>query len=291
MKKYAAVLCFVAAWASASAAGVVDDDGRLVQLSLPARRIVSTAPHITEMLYAAGGEGHVAGVTGFSDFPPEARALPLVGDNRQINVERVLALQPDLLIAWRGGNPVRQIDQLQRMGLPVFYSNPRRMEDIPATLERFGVLVGEEARGKESARSWRLRLALLKKQYAGREKLRVFYQVSERPLYTLNGEHIVSEAIRICGGENVFSDLSAIAPRVSLEAVLEKDPDVIFISGSGGSAGSRFWRRFDVMTAVRQEGLFEVDADLMDRPGPRLIEGVAALCKKMDAARQRRRAR
>lgn len=289
MKKYAAALCFVAAWAGAS--GVTDDDGRRVSLSLPAMRIVSTAPHITELLYEAGGIGHVVGVTDFSDFPPEARALPLVGDNRQINVERVLALKPDLLIAWRGGNPVRQIDQLQRMGLPVFYSHPRRMEDIPATLERFGVLVGQEARGKEKARLWRSRLTLLKKQYANREKLRVFYQVSERPLYTLNGEHIVSEAIRICGGENVFSDLSALAPRVSVEAVLEKDPDVIFISGSGSATGGDFWRRFHVMKAVRSRNLFRIAADLMDRPGPRLIEGVAALCEKMDAARQKRRAR
>lgn len=293
MKKYAAALCFVAAWVSASAAGVPDDDGRLVQLSLPAERIVSTAPHITELLYEAGGGRHIAGVTGFSDFPPEARTLPIVGDNRQINVERVLALKPDLLIAWRGGNPVRQIDQLQRMGVPVFYSHPRRMEDIPAALERFGVLVGQEARGKEKARLWRSRLVSLKKQYADREKLRVFYQVSERPLYTLNGQHIVSEAIRICGGENVFSDMPALAPRVSIEAVLEKDPDVIFISGNGNGniAGSDFWRRFGVMKVVRSDNFFGMDADLMERPGPRLIDGVAALCKKMDEARRKLRAR
>ncbi|MCM1129252.1 MAG: cobalamin-binding protein [Alistipes senegalensis] len=291
MKKFmlALAFCFSTAWANA--ADMLDDDGRLVRFSFPARRIISAAPHITELLYEAGGGGHIAGVTGFSDFPPEARALSLVGDNRQINVERVLALKPDLLIAWRGGNPVRQIDQLQRMGIPVFYSNPKRMEDIPATLERFGTLVGQEARGREKARLWRLRLAQLKKLYAKRERLRVFYQVSERPLYTLNGSHIISEVIRICGGENVFSDLPALAPRISMEAVLEKDPDVIFISGSGGQAGGGFWRRFGMMAAVRQDNLFEVEADLMDRPGPRLIEGAAALCKKMDEARQRRRAR
>lgn len=289
MRKYVFALCLVAGLASAGS--VVDDEGRLVTLSFPAERIISTAPHITELLYEAGGGGHVAGVTGFSDFPPDARALPLVGDDRQINVERVLALKPDLLIAWRGGNPVRQIDQLQQMGVPVFYSDPKRLEDIPATLERFGVLVGQETRGKEKARLWRLRLAQLKKQYGKRERLRVFYQVSERPLYTLNGGHIVSEVIRICGGENVFSDLPATAPRVSIEAVLEKDPDVIFISKSGGTAGSHFWRRFGVMTAVVEDGLFEVDADLMDRPGPRLIEGAFALCRQMDEARQRRRAR
>ncbi|MCM1511953.1 MAG: cobalamin-binding protein [Oxalobacter formigenes] len=291
MKKFVLALafCFSAAWADTT--GVTDDAGRLVTLSFPARRIISAAPHITELLYEAGGGGHIAGVTGFSDFPPEARMLPMVGNDRQISVERVLALKPDLLIAWRGGNPVRQIDSLQRMGIPVFYSNPKRMEDIPATLERFGTLVGQEARGREKARLWRLRLAQLKKQYAKREKLRVFYQVSERPLYTLNGSHIVSEVIRICGGENVFSDLPVLAPRISMEAVLEKDPDVIFISGSGGPAGGGFWRRFGMMAAVRQDNLFEVEADLMDRPGPRLIEGAEALCKKMDEARQRRRAR
>lgn len=289
MKKYATALCFVAALAGAS--DVTDDDGRQVVLSFPAKRIISTAPHITELLYEAGGGEYLVGVTDFSDFPPNARTLPLVGNNRQINVERVVALKPDLLIAWRGGNPVRQIDQLQRMGLPVFYSHPKRMEDIPATLERFGVLVGQQAKGREKARLWRSRLALLKKQYANRKKLSVFYQVSERPLYTLNGEHIVSEAIRICGGENVFSDLPALAPCVSVEAVLKKDPDVIFVSGGANFASSDFWRRFGVMKAVKNQNLFEVDADLIDRPGPRLIEGVAALCEKLDAARQKQRVR
>lgn len=284
MKRILLLLCFVVT--SAGAVSVVDDDGRTVTLSKPAVRIISTAPHITEFLYAVGGAGHIAGITSYSNYPPEAQSLPLVGDNRRIDMERVLALKPDLIIAWRGGNPVRQIDQLERMGIPVFYSDLKTMEDIPKTMERLGTLVGQAEKGKKQGVLWKARFERLKKQYENRSVLKVFYQISERPLYTLSGKHIVSEAIRICGGDNVFSGLDTIAPRVSIESVLERNPDVIFISRSGGSAnGIHFWRRFGVIEAVRKNNLFETDPDLMDRPGPRLIDGVSALCEKMDDAR------
>lgn len=270
---------------------MVDDDGRTVTLSGPAKRIISTAPHITELLYEAGGAGHIVGVTDYSNYPAEAQSLPLVGDNRQIDIERVMALKPDLLIVWKGGNPPRQINQLERFGIPVFYSDPQKMDDIPETLVRFGILVGQPEKGKEKAQAWQQRLKSLARQYKGRPVLNVFYQISERPLYTLNGKHIVSEGIRICGGQTIFSDLKVIAPRVGIEDVLEKNPDVIFISRSGGSVnGVNFWRRFSVMEAVRQNNLYEVDPDVMDRPGPRLIDGLSALCEKIETARQNKRA-
>ncbi|NLC24782.1 MAG: cobalamin-binding protein [Oxalobacter sp.] len=288
MKKILLLLCFVVT--SAGAVSVVDDDGRTVTLPKPAGRIISTAPHITEFLFETGGAGHIAGVTSYSNYPSEAQSLPLVGDNRRIDMERVLALKPDLIIAWRGGNPVRQIDQLKRMGIPVFYSDLKTMEDIPKTLERFGTLVGQAEKGKKQGALWKMRLERLKKQYENRPVLTVFYQISERPLYTLSGKHIISEAIRICGGENIFSGLDTIAPRISIESILEKNPDVIFISRSGGSAnGINFWRRFGVIRAVRKNNVFEIDADLMDRPGPRFIDGVSALCEKIDKARTSQR--
>lgn len=270
----------------------MDDDGRTVTLLQPAKRIISTAPHITEFLYEAGGAGRIVGVTSYSDYPHPARSLPLVGNNRQIDIERVLALKPDLLIAWRGGNPVRQIEQLERLGIPVFYSDLKKLDDIPKTLVRFGELTGFPEQGKEKAQVWKKRLSELIKQYENRPALKVFYQISERPLYTLNGKHIVSEGIRICGGQNIFSDLAALAPRISIESVLERNPDVIFISRSGGSAnGIHFWRRFSMIEAVRQNNLFEVNSDLMDRPGPRLINGILTLCQKIEEARQNKAGR
>jgi len=284
MKKWCLLLCFI--MPLACAVSVVDDDGRTVTLAKPAERIISTAPHITEFLFEVGGGARIAGVTSHSNYPQKAQSLYLVGDNRRIDMERVLALKPDLVIAWRGGNPVRQIDQLEKIGIPVFYSDLKNMGDIPRTFERFGVLAGEEKQGKERALHWKKRMESLKRQYRDRSVLSVFYQISERPLYTLNGKHIVSEAMRICGGENIFSGLAVIAPRVSVESVLEKNPDVIFISRSGGSAnGTAFWQRFDVIGAVRKNNLFEIDPDLTDRPGPRLVDGIAALCEKMDEAR------
>ncbi|MDR0934673.1 MAG: cobalamin-binding protein [Burkholderiaceae bacterium] len=270
------------------AVSVVDDNGRTVTLPGPARRIISAAPHITELLYESGGEGHIAGVTSYSDYPESAKTLPLVGDNRRLDMERVLSLKPDLLIAWSGGAPVRQIAQLERYGIPVFYSDPKKLEDIPETLIRFGILLGQPETGREKAAAWRKRLAALKKQYENRPVLSVFYQVSERPLYTLNGKHIISEGIQLCGGRNIFSDLAVLAPRVSLEAVLERNPDVILISGSGGSSsGAAFWQRFSIVEAVRKHHIFQVDADRMDRPGPRLLEGISALCGQLEIARKR----
>lgn len=285
MKKI--LLLFFCVTVHAGAVTVIDDDGRTVTLSSPAKRIISTAPHITEFLYEVGAARHIVGVTRDSDYPAEAKLLPLVGDNQQIDIERVLVLKPDLLIAWKGGNPVRQIEQLKRLGIPVFYSDLKKMDDIPDTLRRFAILVGQDEKGSQKAQEWQNRLKKLVKQYEKRPQLKVFYQVSESPLYTLNGRHIVSEAIRICGGYNIFSDLSVIAPHVSVEAVLKKNPQVIFISRSGGSMnGINFWRKFTIIDAVRTNNVDEVNPDLMDRPGPRFIKGIENLCEKIEEARQ-----
>lgn len=274
------------AWAAVS---VTDDAGLAVTLSRPARRIVSLSPHATEMVYAAGAGEQLVGVTRFSDYPEEARKVPVVGDFRQVDLERVLALKPDLLLVWSGGNPPKQIAKLKQAGIPVFYSNPRRLGDIPDTMVRLGILTGHEATAGKAADRWKRKLEALKKKYRNRPSLRVFYQVSDVPLFTLNGRHIVNEVIEVCGGRNVFANLSVIAPHVSTEAVLAANPEVIVSTrGMGREGGLSGWKRFKTLDAVRYGNLFRIDPDWLDRPGPRMISGVEMMCEKLDEGRKNR---
>jgi iron complex transport system substrate-binding protein len=277
--------------ANAAAISVQDDAGRTVTLAQPARRIVTTAPHITEMVFAAGGGPRIVGATSYSDHPVQARSIPKVGDDRQLDVERVLALRPDLLIVWSGGNPARQIEQLQRLGIPVYFSDPHRLSDVPAGIERIGVLLGTESDASAAAAELRRKLRGLAVQYGRRPVLGVFYQVSSRPLYTLNGRHIVSDALRLCGGRNIFADLRVTAPSVSAEAVLQKNPEVI-LNASVEDGSLELWRRYPTLEATRRGNLFDLNPDLLNRPGsPRMIDGVASMCETIEQARRNMRKR
>ncbi|MDR1311800.1 MAG: cobalamin-binding protein [Burkholderiaceae bacterium] len=265
---------------------MTDDAGRQLSLSAPAKRVVTTAPHLVEFLYAAGGGDVIVGVTAHSDYPDEARTLPVIGDNRGVDMERLLALKPDLLVLWKGGNPARLLAEWQRLGIPVFFSDVRRLEDIPDTLERLGTLVGRIEAAKRKADALRREMNRLTRTYRHRTRLSVFYQVSENPMYTVNGKHLISEALRLCGGDNIFAELPVIAPRVNLEAVLEKDPSVIFVSGRKEDGSDiRFWHAFGALTAVQRKQVYAINPDWVNRPGPRFVEGARELCRLLDLAR------
>lgn len=289
MKKYLFPLCFLFSVKAMAAITVRDDSGQTLTLTKPALRIVSLAPHITELLFAAGGGEQIVGTISYSDYPAAAKKIPLIGDDRQIDMERVVALKPDLLIVWLHGNTERQLVQLKQLGIPVFYSEPQKLDDIPDSLDRFGRLLGKDKQAQQAAVLLRSRLASLKTQYGRRPTVRLFYQVAEKPLYTLNGKHIVSDAIKLCGGENIFAELKTIAPNVGVEAVLQRDPEAIF----GGmprdpDGGINMWRKYATMNAVRRNNLFFLNDDLFSRAGPRLIEGAVDLCEKIERARKNR---
>lgn len=273
-----------------AAISVRDDQGNAITLKQPARRVVTLAPHATELVFAAGGGDRIVGTVDYSDFPPAARDIPRVGDHQMLDIERILALKPDLLIVWLHGNSERQIASLRRLGIPFFFSEPHKLNDIPQSVRRLGKLLGTEDKAEHIAAQQEQRLADLTARYGKRPKVRVFYQVWGRPLYTLNGQHIVSDALRLCGGENVFADLAATAPMVSLEAVLQRNPEVILTGGKGSNAetGLDIWTAFPSLHAVKRGNLFAVDADLLNRSGPRLIEGTAAICDWLERARSRR---
>lgn len=280
--------CFIA---SAHAdISVRDDAGTTIVLKQPAKRVISLAPHVTELLFAAGGGDHIAGAVNFSDYPPAALKIPRIGSHNQLDLEQILARKPDLLVVWLHGNSAKQLDAVRHLGIPVFYSDPRKIEDIPEAIERLGQLMGTETEAKKSAIQMRQQLAALATKYRGRSPVRVFYQVWDKPLYTLNDSAIASDAIRLCGGENIFGKLPLKAPVVNIEAVLLENPEAV-ISGDRRNKtdnGLEQWKEFSTLQATQRGNLFTVDADLVNRATPRIVAGAAELCEKLELARSRR---
>ena len=230
LAKILVTLATVWMWATPAAAApltVVDDSGATVTLAAPAHRVISLAPHTTELVYAAGGADFIIGAVRYSDYPPAARALPRVGDNQALDLEKIAALKPDLLVVWRHGNVQRQIDALRALGIPMFLSEPTRLPQIADNLRKLGTLMGTEPVANRAATDFTSRIDGLRSKYAQRPTVSVFYQVWDNPLMTLSGGHWVSDVIALCGGRNVFASLTPIAPTVSTEAVIAANPDVI----------------------------------------------------------------
>ncbi|ROR32050.1 cobalamin-binding protein [Inmirania thermothiophila] len=285
MMRAAAVLWLVLAALPAAAVTATDDRGVTVRLAAPARRIVSLAPHATELLFAAGAGGRIVGAVEWSDYPPEARAIPRVGGYRALDLERIVALHPDLVVGWASGNGAA-LTRLEAAGLAVFATEPRRLEDIAAAIEALGRLAGTEERAGEAAARFRARLAALRARWSGRRPVRVFYQVWDRPLITVGGPQIISRLIELCGGRNVFAQLAELAPTVTVEAVIAADPDAIVFGLREGREGwAAFWRRFPFLRAVGRGHLIGLDADLLQRPTPRLLDGAERLCRALEAVR------
>ena len=289
---FSIILLSIAALSPAAhaAISVVDDAGNRVTLQQPARRIISMSPHVTELLFAAGGGNRIVGAMNFSDYPEAAKRIPLVGSNSQIDMERAVALKPDLLIVWQSGNTARQLEQLRSLGVPLFFSEPRKLDDVATSLTRFGQLLGTEAAAQEAAAAYRAQVAALAARHSKRPTVRVFYQIWDKPVYTLSGDHIVSDAIRLCGGANIFAGLKVKAPSVSIEAVMQANPEAIVGDQQHGpdDAGITIWKPYKTMTAVARDNLFTLNSELLTRAGPRLPEGVAQLCDRLESARQRR---
>jgi len=291
MKRWAQLLFLVPALALASAAAgtgvaVQDDAGETVRIKEPARRIVTLAPSATELVFAAGAGARIVGTVDTSDFPPAARSIARIGDVHAIDLERIVALAPDLIITWPYTTPA-QVARLRARGVAVFVADPKSIEGIATDIERLSALAGTASEANASAAAFRRRVGALRDRYAGRRTLRVFYEIWDPPLYTIGGPHLISEAITLCGGTNVFSALSLPAPEVSIEAVLAARPDVI-VAGANGAVRPAWldqWKRWSDLPAARDGHLFVVDANLLHRDSPRFVDGAAALCAVLDAAR------
>lgn len=253
--------------AAAAPIDIVDDQGQALRLAQPARRIVSLAPHITELLYAAGAGDRLVGAVQYSDYPEAAKKLPRVGGYSAVDMEQVIALKPDLVVAWKSGNRNAHLDKLRALGVPVFINEPRRIDDVAKSLAQFGRLAGTGAAGEAAAKAFRARHAALAARYSGRPKLRLFYEAWNRPLMTINGEHLISDVIRLCGGDNVFAKLPMLAPTVDVESVLATQPEVIVASGMGEGRPEWLddWRQWTRLPAVARGNLFFIPPDLIQR--------------------------
>lgn len=281
--------CIAANAANAAAISVRDDDGNVITLQKPAQRIVAMSPHVTELLFAAGGGDRIVGAVTYSDFPEAAKKIPRIGTNRQIDMERVIAMKPDLIVAWMHGSSERQIETLRQLGIPIFHSEPLKLDGIADNVQRLGQLLGTETVAQPAAAQIRAQFAALTKQYASRPPVRMFYQVWDKPLYTLSSGSIVSDAMRVCGGVNIFADLKVTAPVVSIEGVLQADPEAIFGTAEKDYGGVTLWKPYTTLKAVRNGNLFTLDGELLNRAGPRMVDGTRAMCEMLEQARQHRK--
>jgi iron complex transport system substrate-binding protein len=269
---------------------VTDATGADVRLGAAAQRIVSLAPHITELLYAAGAGSKLVGNVDYGDYPVQANTLPRVGGYSRLDLEAIVALKPDLVIAWQSGNPPAALAKLRAMGITVFVSQPDRIADVAVELEHYGRLAGTEAPANAAAASFRTRLAALKNQYARRPVVDVFYQIWKQPLMTVNDQQIISDAIRLCGGRKVFGNLPVLAPTVTVEAVIAANPEVIAASGMGDERPEWLddWRRWNSLTAVKRGNLYFIPPQEIQRHTPRLLDGAEKLCRALELAREKR---
>lgn len=273
-----------------AAISVTDNHGRVIDLPQPAQRVISLSPHTTENLFAIGAGAQLVGVVSYSDYPPAAQALPVVGSYESLNIEAILALQPDLIIAWPEGNPPVQLKRLADFGIPVFYSAPQRMAQIGENLRLYGALLGRPE-ADTVARTFAQRFAQLQADYAGGTPVRVFYQLWHEPLMTINHSQLIDQVITLCGGENVFAEQAEAIPRLSDESVIAVDPEVILTGLQGvDPRWSERWQQWPDLAATRIGQFYQVDEDLLYRPTLRLLDGAVAVCNRLQQVRDTRTA-
>jgi iron complex transport system substrate-binding protein len=273
---------------TAEPVSVEDFAGRTVTLAAPARRVVALAPHIVENVFSAGAGDRLVGVVSYSNYPGAARTIPRVGSYNAFSLETIASLQPDLIVMWGSGNGMQSLARLELLGIPVFVSEPRQLEDIPRAIRDLGTLAGTRQVSETRALEIEQALASLRAKYSQRATLTVFYEIWNEPLQTINGEHLISQLMALCGGRNIFADVATLAPRISIEAVLARAPDAIVASGMGESRPEWLdqWRQYPSLPAVRNNALFFVPPDHLQRPTARVLLGAQALCEQLDSARQ-----
>ncbi len=251
-------------------------------------RIVALSPHLAELVFAVGAGDRLIGVSAYTDFPEAATKLPVVGDALMLDLERLTVLDPDLLLAWQGGTPAHVIDELRSRGFRVEEVRTKSLNDIPVALRRIGELTGQRTTANTQADSFIAGLGSLSDLASDAEPIRVFYQVDKRPLYTINGEHYVSQLIEVCGGTNIFADLGKLAPLVGVEAVLERDPEVMLAGEDAGLDAFSEWARWPGIAANRFGNQFLMPADEIGRATPRLLTAGAAMCRVLEQSRRNR---
>jgi iron complex transport system substrate-binding protein len=270
------------------AAEIIDDEGNLVRLEKPAERIISLAPSLTELVYAAGAGSRLIGVVEYSDYPASADSLPVVGRFDGLDIERILELKPDLIVAWQSGNPKSSITQLKNLNLKVYVAEPKNLSSIASHIEKLSVLTGTESRAQIAIQEFNSIYGELKQKYNNKSTVKVFYQLWDRPIITVGGNELINDIIELCGGENIFGDLPQLAPKIDQESVLIRNPKVIVASGSNTERPQWLdeWKLWPQLTAVAEENLYFIIPELLQRHTPRALLGTRQMCEYIDQARK-----
>ena len=272
-----------------SAIEVTDYSGNRISLKKPAKRIIALAPNTVENAYSAGAGESLVGVMEYSNYPPKALSLPVVGSFQSMNIERILELEPDLILAWQSGNSSAAIGRLRDLGLPVYLDEPQSLSDIAKSIRDIGELAGTQEAANVAAIKFENQVEDIREKYLSAEPVSVFYEVWNRPLQTINGSHIISAAMKICGGRNIFEHEIAVAPIVNIESVLERDPQAIIAGGTGEGRPLWLdeWLQWPNLTATKNQHLFHVNPDHTQRHTIRLLLGIEAMCAHFEKVRAR----
>ncbi len=255
-----------------------------------ARRVVTFAPHLSEMMFAIGAGDRLVGVSSWSDYPREVLELPEVGDAFTVDQEQLSLLQPDLLLVWESGMPSHTVDELRSRGYRVESIRTRKLADVAAAMIQIGEFTGQRVAAEAAARQFAEALDQLREQYREAESIDVFFQITARPLYTVNRDHFISELVTLCGGRNIFDDLDELAPSVSVEAVLDRDPEVMLAGANLGDNAFDEWARWQGLAANRYGNQFLLPDETIGRPTPRLAMAGRSVCIALDQARHNRAA-
>jgi iron complex transport system substrate-binding protein len=258
------------------ACDTVDDSGKALHLQQPAKRIISLSPDLTEILFSIGAGKKIVGVMRGSDFPSQARQLPIVADYQAMDREAIVILHPDLVVTWSDYRPAQQ---LKKFSIPIYVSHPKQLTDIPKTIRRLGCLVGDEKTAEKVAKQFEEHYQILKTKYIHARKVRVFYQVWSKPLVTVTQNSWINDVISLCGGQNIFANLSGVSPEVNVEAVIAMNPDVIV------GLEMSHWAQWKILSAVRSHQIYSLNTDLIERAGPRILDGAEAMCHILDEER------
>lgn len=253
-----------------------------------AQRIISLAPHITEMLYSAGAGRKIVGVVAYSDFPKAALNLPIIGSYNAINLEEIIQLNPDLILGWHSGNRLQDIQRLKELGFKILQSDVTTLDDIPNEIERLGQLAGTQIQAIATANTLRQRLSEIRQHYQHVEPISSFYQIWSQPIITMNGTQFISQALNACGATNVYSDLKPLTAEVSLESVLERNPQVFLLGGQKAfqKGWLKSWEKYASLQAVKNQQIYLLNNNLYQRPTARLINALPGLCQNIETARQ-----
>lgn len=274
---------------AASALMVVDYQGREVVLDYPATRIVALSPHIVENLFSAGAGQHIVAAVAFSDYPEGAKVIRQLGNAGSVGLEAIVSVDPDLVVVWGSGdqNSAMLVRRLEQLSIPVYVDEPRKLEDVARSIVDLGKLAGTEEKALSISEGYLDALSVVRQRHQNKAPVSVFYQIWDSPLQTLNGDHMISDMIALCGGSNIFADSSVLAPQVSVESVLHRNPDLIFASATTELAQSwlRAWEQWSALNAVEKNALYSLEPDWMSRQTVRLLLGLQQMCEAIDSER------